>query len=283
MKLRAFAAAAFFAACFFLAESNAHALLFWKNKDKTAAPAVSKKSSKPNKDIRVTETSDFIILFFFTGAHEKRDNGMGESRKYLEISYKFSIRAEDPLRYFGGEQSWMKVRFLDSEGFSLAEDKVSYKDLLRGKEHYGFTWVEERKAGVLRKADLQPLKQDEIPQPVSIIKPIQKPVEKSAPKKVTPKPASKTESSPAPADAKVVTEAKPTASETKEPGKEPLPQSEVAPGADVPEAEPEVGLVRGGATNAEVTAALSELDKQAPTVIPASRTTPEGEGDEKEA
>lgn len=279
MKTRAFAAVSVFIACLFANQSTAHAVLFWKNKEKTASPAVSNKSAKPNKDIRVTETSDFIILFFFTGGHEKREDGMGESRKYLEISYKFSIRAEDPLRYFGGEQGWMKVRFLDSEGFSLAEDKVSYKDLLRGKEHYGFAWIEERKAGVLRKADLQPLKQDEIPKPLSVIKPLEEPVKKAAPKTVIPKLESKKESTSAPSEAKPAAEGTSPVTEAVQQEK-PAPQENV-PQTETPEAEPEVGLVRGGATNAEVTAVLSELDKRAPTAIPESRSSP-SDADDKE-
>lgn len=193
-------------ACVFLltCSQDAHAFSLRLKKKSSGSQTPAVKPSKPNKNIRVTETPDYIVLFFLTGVNEKRAGGDGVEKKFLELSYKFSIRLDEPSQLFGGTGGWAKIRFLDSEGYSLAEDKVPFSELLRGKEYYGFAWIAESKAGFLRGADIHMLKPDEIPPPAPVVLPVQEvPPSPAVPEKVTStaaavsvSPSPKTESAP---------------------------------------------------------------------------------------
>ncbi len=275
---------------------------FKKKNSSAPKPEEPSKRVSLNKNIRVTETPDYIVLFFFTGAHDKRVDFDGETKRFLEISYKFSIRGDDPARLFGGPNGSVKVRFLDSEGFSLTEDRVLYKDLLRGKEYYGFARIAESKAAVLRAADIkviklgeQPLPVPAAPAPVKEVKRARKrrfnnarPVVAAEPEKnAAPEPSAgeKAAETVLEVDAKepppnIRTEKSPEIPAENPaapvPAAAPAPPNSGQPAEQTPvEKIPEPGLTRGGITNDEVQGVIEAFDKKAPTVI--ADPKPQGE------
>lgn len=229
-----------------------------------------KKSSRRNSSAILSETSQYRIVFAYESRirHDAEDSKI----KWVELSYKYADLEAPPAQRLM-ESGGGRIRFLDEDGFALASDVIRYADLESGDgDHYGFIWVEKKRAKKIVKADIVPLRPEEklLLAPVEAApspSPTPAPVPEPTPPE-TPSP----ESTPSPEPSAVPEPVEEEIPVYNLPSPEPTPSVVVEESPSPSPTPPPPPLERGGASNEELEATLKDQQAGAPTFIPPSET-----------
>jgi hypothetical protein len=123
-----------------------------------AAAFTFRKSDRPRQSAAtIAETDEYRIIFKY---ERKESESRRESKSpWVELSYKIADLSETPGQRFASAGGG-KVCFLDKDGFMVAADTFSIKDLETG-DHYGFIGLQENFARQIVSADLVPIRSEE--------------------------------------------------------------------------------------------------------------------------